>query len=223
MKILGILGSPRGKNSQTLRLANAFAEGVKASDVDVELVDICRLKIEYCRACDVCHRTGRCVHKDDFVALRERLLAADGIMLSSPDYFRTVTAQLKTMIDRMSDAIHCQLLAGKYACSLATAGGPEGEEVVTYLNGILVSMGAFAIGGVAASVSAGGEAFAAAERKARQLGADLCKAIAEKRVFPEQRGQMGKNAARFRQLVTANKDRWPYEFECWTKQASRAK
>ena len=40
------------------------------------------------------------------------MMDADGIVLGSPVYINGVTAQLKTMIDRLADAIHCQMLEG---------------------------------------------------------------------------------------------------------------
>lgn len=217
MKIIAIASSPRGTKSQTLKLTRALARGVRDAGGRIEVVDIAKLRIEYCRACDACHRTGRCVHKDDFEPLRKKLLAAEGIVLSSPDYFRSVSAQLKTMIDRMADAIHCQLLAGKYACSLATSGGPAAEEVTTYLNGILMSMGAWAVGSVAASAGRGDEATAAAEQKAFALGRELVSAIAAGRSYPGQAEQHKQNAAYFKRVVEFNKDRWPHEYDFWSR------
>jgi len=93
-------------------LVNAVLEGAKASGADVELVDACKLKIDYCNACDVCYAKGLCIHEDDFEGLYRKMLDSDGLILASPVYFRSVTAQLKTLIDRMADAIHCQLLTG---------------------------------------------------------------------------------------------------------------
>jgi multimeric flavodoxin WrbA len=43
---------------------------------------------------------GTCVQKDDFAELAEKLLACDVMVLASPVYYYSVTAQMKTMIDR---------------------------------------------------------------------------------------------------------------------------
>jgi multimeric flavodoxin WrbA len=107
MKILGMNGSPRGSKSQTLELVQAVLDGAKAAGADVELVDVCKLKIDYCNACGVCYAEGKCIHEDDFEDQYHKILECDGLVLGSPVYFRSVTAQLKTLIDRMSDAIHC--------------------------------------------------------------------------------------------------------------------
>ena len=217
MKLIGITSSPKGEKSATLKLAKAFAEGAQRAGADVELVDVCRLKIGYCKACDVCHRSGRCIHKDDFAALRDKLLQADGVMLSSPNYFRTVTAQLKTMLDRMSDMIHLQRFTGKYACSLATAGGPNAAEVTQYLDEVLISLGALVVGNVVASVGGGPQPLAEAEPKARALGEEMVSAISQRRVYPEQQERHRQTDSYFRRLVEFNKDRWPFEYEFWAK------
>jgi multimeric flavodoxin WrbA len=44
-------------------------------------------------------------------------------------YINGVTAQLKTMIDRLADAIHCRLLSGKYGCAVTTTGS-SGDAAV---------------------------------------------------------------------------------------------
>ena len=148
MKILGINGSPRGSRSQTLRLVNAVLDGARSAGADVEFVDICRLDIEYCKGCTVCYERGECVKFDDFPGLYEKMLASDGIVLGSPNYIDSVSAQIKTMLDRMADAIHCQAFVGKYGCAVSTAGGSGADEVVAYLNGVLQTLGANTVGGI---------------------------------------------------------------------------
>ena len=56
------------------------------------------------------------------------MMDADGIVLGSPNYINQVTAQLKTVLDRMADSIHCQSFAGKYGCGVCTAGGLHGRR-----------------------------------------------------------------------------------------------
>jgi len=109
MKILGINASPKGTRSETLRLVKAALNGAESMGCEVELVDLCKLKIEYCNACGICHKKGKCYKKDDFQALYRKMIAADGLVMGSPNYFLSVTAQMKTLIDRMAYAVHCQL------------------------------------------------------------------------------------------------------------------
>lgn len=100
MKVVGVLSSPRGKNSNTLKLMDAALEGAAETGAEVEAIDVAKLKIKYCTACNSCHEKGECSIKDDFNFVMENILAADGIILSSPNYITNVTAQLKTLFDR---------------------------------------------------------------------------------------------------------------------------
>ena len=216
MKILGINGSPRGSKSQTLILVNAVLEGTKASGAEIELVDVCKLNITYCNACGVCYAKGKCVHEDDFEDLYRKILECNGLVLGSPVYFRSVTAQLKTLIDRMADAIHCQLLTGKYGCAVATAGSPNYAEVTDYLGRIIVGFGAFTVGSVGATPSIPGD-IEAKKKEAFKLGQTLADAIKTKRTYPEQDVVHNETRNRFKLLVQENKDIWAHQYEHWKK------
>jgi multimeric flavodoxin WrbA len=200
----------------TLRLVQAVLEGAKSSGSDVEMVDVCKLDIKFCNACQVCFQKGKCVHKDDFQGLYEKILAADGLVWGSPNYFRSVTAQMKALIDRMADAVHCQLLRGKY-CGSAASGGSNSDEVTSYLDGLMVNFGAFVTGSVGSVMMQGPEAFEAAEKKAFLLGKTLAKDIQSKRDYVEQRKIHEGVSEHFKSLVKMNKDSWEHEYEYWSR------
>lgn len=215
MQILAITGSPRGHLSNTRRLAERVLEGAETAGAGVELVDLAEMNLVYCTACAVCHVTGKCNKQDDFEPLRVKMLEADGIVLASPVYFSSVTAQLKTILDRLADVMHCQLFLGKYGCSVATAGSSESALGITYMNELLVRFGCNVVGGVGASANVPGE-LEIAERSAVELGRDLVQAIHEKRAYPEQEVVHEQMHERFKRLITLNKDNWPYEYDYWT-------
>ena len=217
MKILGINASPRGDKSQTLKLVESVLDGAKSVGAEIELIDICKLEIKFCNACQVCFRTGKCVHNDDFQILYHKILAADGLVWGSPNYFRSVTAQFKIIIDRMADAIHCQLFTGKYSCSVATAGGPKYDEVTDYLNGLLMNFGSFVTGSVGASISRGPQIMEKAENAALSLGKTLAEDIKIKRDYIEQRETLEENRAYFKKLVEMHKEEWEHEYEYWNR------
>ena len=100
MKITILNGSPRKQN--TTAMVDAFAEGAKAAGHEVETIQVGKLKINGCLACEYCHGKGQgaCVQKDDFSALVEDLRTCDGIILSAPIYFGDVPGPVKTFIDR---------------------------------------------------------------------------------------------------------------------------
>ena len=215
MKIVAINGSPRGLRSQTLRLVRAVADGAASAGADVEIVDVCKLQIEYCNGCLVCCERGECIKDDDFSGLYQTMLESDGIVLGSPNYINSVTAQTKTLFDRMADAIHCQMFIGKYGCAVATAGGSGADEVVSYLNGVLQTLGANTVGGVGVVLGGDPETIVPAEGRAYELGRRLAEAIANKETYPEQERLHAMMLERMRALITANKDRWHHEYDYW--------
>jgi multimeric flavodoxin WrbA len=216
MKILGINASPRGSQSQTLRLVSAVLDGAKSAGADVELVDVCKLNIEYCNGSAVCYKTGECTKKDDFKELYDKMLSSDGMVWGAPNYFRMVTAQMKTIIDRMADAVHCQLFTGKYCCSTAT-GGSNYEEVTTYLDALLLRFGSFVSGSVGAAMNQGPNAIDEAEKKAFLLGKTLAEDIRTRRDNIEQRKMQEENRKFYQRLVKTRGKDWEHEYEYWDK------
>ena len=215
MKIIGINGSPKGEKSQTRRLVMAVLEAARQTGADITFVDICGLEIKYCTACGTCYAKGECIHDDDFPALLEKLLDADGIVLGSPNYINQVTAQFKTMLDRMADSIHCQSFAGKYGCAVSTAGGSMADEVADYMNAVLVNLGATTVGRVGVLVGADPNAIAAGEKQAKELGRKLADAIRTKWHDPVQENVHLERREYFKRLVSFNRDLWKHEYDYW--------
>ena len=218
MKILGINASPRGSKSQTRKLVQAVLDGASSKGAVVELVDLCRLKMGYCNACGICYETGKCVKKDDLQTLYKKILSADGLVMGSPNYFRSVTAQMKTMIDRMADAVHCQLLTGKYTVNIATSGGAgQYNQVIDYLDEIMLNFGSFITGSAGVSARQGIKALANTGTKAFRLGETLVDNIREKKNYAKQSKRFKGNRKYFQDLVKLNKCEWPHEYEYWDK------
>ena len=215
MKIVGIQSSPRGKHSNTLKLLNAALDGAAEAGADVESIDIAKMKIKYCTACNSCHETGVCAIKDDYEIVLKKLLDADGIVLSSPNYITNVTAQLKTMFDRSPLVIHEQLFDGKYSLSLTTAGSDELDFVLGIMDNFIVHCGGKTIGGVGCSVARGPEAMEVAIAKSREMGKDLVEAIKEKRKYPEQEASHEAWRKRFKYVILANKEQWTHNCDYW--------
>jgi multimeric flavodoxin WrbA len=96
--ILILKGSPRERGNSAV-LADHAAEGAGAAGAQVESIYLHGLDIRPCDACDLC-KDGLCVIEDDMQPLYPKLAAADGILLVSPIYWFTFSAQLKLCIDR---------------------------------------------------------------------------------------------------------------------------
>ncbi len=98
-KVLILAGSPRkGGNSDTLSVE--FMRGAKETGHEVEMIRIADKNIHYCIGCGTCHKTGKCVFQDDMAEILDKMLAANVLVLATPVYFYSMSAQMKTMIDR---------------------------------------------------------------------------------------------------------------------------
>lgn len=99
MKIVVLNGSPR-KGGNTEIMINAFTEA--AQKHEVVRLDIAHMNIRGCLACKYCYsHQGECVQKDDMGKVLEELKDADMLVFASPIYWFDITAQLKTVIDRL--------------------------------------------------------------------------------------------------------------------------
>jgi len=98
--VLILQGSPR-KNGNTGILCDEFMHGAEEAGNTVEKIDVASLKINGCLGCNGCQRNGgTCVQKDDMTEIYGEILSADVVVLASPIYYYTWTAQLKAVIDR---------------------------------------------------------------------------------------------------------------------------
>jgi len=100
-KVLVLSASPRkGGNSDLL--CDQFVKGAEEVGHQAEKIFLRDKKIGYCVACDACRKNGgRCVQKDDMADVLEEMIAADVLVMSTPVYFYTMNAQMKTLIDRV--------------------------------------------------------------------------------------------------------------------------
>ena len=101
MKITVLNGSPRKEN--TTALVDAFAEGAKEAGHEVEIIQVGRMKINGCLACEYCHGKGegKCIQKDDMDKVIPAYLDSDMVVFASPIYYFGVTAQLAAAIQRV--------------------------------------------------------------------------------------------------------------------------
>lgn len=99
-KVLILSSSPRrGGNSDTL--CDEFMKGAQSSGNQVEKIFLKDMRINYCTGCSVCSMYGKpCPQKDDAAGIIEKMIGADVIVMATPVYFYTVSAQMKTLIDR---------------------------------------------------------------------------------------------------------------------------
>lgn len=98
-KVLGICGSPRlGGNTDIL--LDKVLEGAGSKGADTEKIVLNKLKFSPCQECENIRDDGECIVKDDMHKLYKKIKDADVIVLASPVFFGSLSAQTKMMIDR---------------------------------------------------------------------------------------------------------------------------
>lgn len=100
-KVLIVNGSPR-KKGNSAALSKRVADGARSAGAKVETFFLHTMNIKPCTACDACRKKLKkdCVIKDDMQALYPKMKTADAIVIASPIYWFTVSAQTKLVMDR---------------------------------------------------------------------------------------------------------------------------
>ena len=102
MNVLILQGSPRA-NGNTAWMAEEYKKAAEAAGHKVTLVNVAHKKIAGCLACEYCHGKGNgaCVQKDDMQQLYPLLAEAEALVLASPIYYFTMSAQIQAPIQRI--------------------------------------------------------------------------------------------------------------------------
>ena len=99
MKVVAFLGSPRRYGNTELLLKETI-KGIEESGSSVHTFILNEMDILPCQNCGGCDDTGTCIYEDDMYQIYDAIRTADRIILASPVFFFTVSAQAKLMIDR---------------------------------------------------------------------------------------------------------------------------
>ncbi len=175
--IVVLSGSPR-KGGNTDMLAAAFIEGAESAGNYVTLFRTADMRIGGCLGCGHCFKEkGVCVQKDDMPQILDALRKADALVLASPIYYWSVTAQLKSAVDRMYPLISVKTPIQRAAMLLTCGNKNEdvNEGAVFMLNRLCGAYGWDNAGVVtAAGLHEKGEIAGRAELdKARALGGTI--------------------------------------------------
>lgn len=121
MNILILSGSPR-KGGNTELLVEAFVKGAEERH-HVEVVSVRDYKINPCMGCNACFNSkdNTCAQKDDMPQIYEKMAKADMLVIASPVYFYSISAQLKAIIDRFHNPIRDSFNIQKMALLLVGA------------------------------------------------------------------------------------------------------
>lgn len=103
-KILIISGSPK-KDGNTQALIDEFVKGAHSGGAQTEVVHAAFLKYKAngCTSCRACQESDKyeCVIKDEASPVLKKMAGVDIIVMATPLYFFSASAQLKKIFDRM--------------------------------------------------------------------------------------------------------------------------
>jgi multimeric flavodoxin WrbA len=102
MKVTAFNGSPRTSGNTAQAIEMVFEE-LRAEGINCEIVNIGTKKLSGCIACFKCreNKDRKCVVKgDDMNDYIEKMGASDGIIIASPVYYGSMTANTKALIER---------------------------------------------------------------------------------------------------------------------------
>ncbi len=100
MKVTGIVCSPRRGGNTEILVRQALEAASKAGAMETALIHLGGLHIFPCTGCEACLATGACRQEDDMQNIYGALLHSEGIIIGTPVYFWSVTAQAKAFMDR---------------------------------------------------------------------------------------------------------------------------
>ncbi len=215
-RVVAINGSPHSAIGNTGQMIRMIGEGLSREGIVLEEIFLTDKTIAYCIGCAVCLEKGKCWRKDDHAGITDALFAADGIILASPVYFKHVTAQMKTFIDRSLAFGHKPRRASKPGLAVTVSAGLADTATARYLEDMLKIYGAFSLGAlVAIGANMGGFlGKEAVEARAQDLARDLARAIKEKKRYPVTGDDL--YAYLFmRDLVTREKDFMRDDYQYW--------
>ncbi|RJX29522.1 MAG: flavodoxin family protein [Desulfarculus sp.] len=181
-QVLVLLGSPR-KKGNSAALAAAIAEGAREAGARVEAIFLHGKKIAPCKSCYACQKRNsrRCAIDDDMQPIYAKLKRADAWVLASPVYWFNMSAQMKTLMDRLFALKAYQIDPRGKKAAIAMSFGDSDPFSSGCVNALRCFQDAFAYiglpiaGMVYGSAGGAGEILANAElmQQARELGQRL--------------------------------------------------
>ncbi len=104
MNVVLITSSPN-TDGLTATCAHAALEGLQAGGAEVKLVNLNKMKVGMCQACNdgwgTCRNEHECQVLDDFQALHKKAYEADALVLVTPVYWHEMSESAKAFTDRI--------------------------------------------------------------------------------------------------------------------------
>jgi len=137
-----VLTSSPNIDGLTAACTSAALEGIRQAGSSADEIRLNDYRVGMCEACGngwgTCQADHSCQVLDDFQALHERALKADGLVLISPVYWGEMSESAKAFTDRLrrceASSGRDSRLAKKPVLAVAAAGGSGGGMITCLLS-----------------------------------------------------------------------------------------
>jgi multimeric flavodoxin WrbA len=137
MKVIAIGGSPRANGNTSFLIDQVLTE-LASQGIETEKILLSQYKVNFCLGHSNCGSLPACLQKDDTPQILDKFLNADGIVMATPVYYYSVSAQMKTFIDRNYFAFtHNRKIQARIAGFIAVGGGGGADMAIDELKKVL--------------------------------------------------------------------------------------
>lgn len=150
MKVLAINSSRRKGN--TYRILLQIKNILGQNDIQLDIINLHDYKVKSCVGCENCLINDKCNLQDDINLIADKIIAYDGIILSSPVYLRSISGILKVFVDRTCSWYHRPVLYGKPILVVSTTKGSGLKYTLKYLEDIGIQWGMLPSGLIGRSI-----------------------------------------------------------------------
>ena len=105
LKVLLLNGSPR-TNGNIATALHEMENVFEKEGVEFETIQLGKMDIRGCLACESCRKTGKCVIDDIVNELSKKFEEADGLVIGSPVYYGSANGTLMSALQRMFYSTH---------------------------------------------------------------------------------------------------------------------
>ena len=87
-------------------MCESFANGVKESGNEAEIINLYDIDFKGCRSCFACKlkdgkNFGRCAYPDGLTPILDKIAQSDGIVFGTPIYYGDITGVMKSCVERL--------------------------------------------------------------------------------------------------------------------------
>jgi len=139
MKMLAIVGSPR-RDGNSSCLVDIALEEAKKQGIEVEKVILIEKQVGWCVGHVECGSQPVCLlNQDDGNAIVEKLFSSDGVILASPVYMKTVSAIMKSFMERTRFRGNDPKMQARSVGLIAVASSTGIEDTLAFLERFVTS------------------------------------------------------------------------------------